>query len=256
MGVLQIHLVLPRFRRGGRVNDPRFGLICYSLSRPLDLHSPSLNPATDQSGTQMDLAEFDEMLMTTRSVRRNLDFDRPVELSIIHQCIDVAVQAPTGMDAENWRFLLVTDPVKKHQIGELYRKSLDEMITARGLPIKSTQRALSESLGRMPVLILVCAIGKPDREQIASQVAFFSSVLPAAWSLMVALRARGLGSTWTTLLSRESASLRPLFDIPEEVTLTVMLPVAYTRNAVLKAAPRRGAAEVSFLDSWGAPVKG
>ncbi len=103
----------------------------------------------------------------------------------------------------------------------------------------------------MPVLILVCMQGRPDGT-LARQVGFYGSILPAAWSLMVALRARGLGSTWTSLHLINEREAAELLGIPDDVTQTVLLPVGYMRDAVLAPAPRKGAREVTYWNEWGA----
>jgi len=147
----------------------------------------------------MNLKAIDEVLTTTRSVRRRIDFERPVEPHIVEECIELAVQAPTGIHGESWRFLVLSDPEPKAALAELYRSALDTLVEARGVEVKPAQRALADRLHEMPVLILVCSEGKPIATSVAMQVAFYGSVLPAAWSLMLALRSRGLGATWTTL---------------------------------------------------------
>jgi nitroreductase len=203
-----------------------------------------------------DLEAFDHLLSTTRSVRRKLDFDRPVEPDVIEACIDVATQAPTGLNRENWRFVVVTDPEPKRAIGDLYRGVLTRYESAieelRGESRPPAYRALADRLHEMPVLILVCALGRPGPTEPALQVGFYGSILPAAWSLMLALRARGLGTTWTTLLAAESEEVARVLGIPEDVTQTVLFPVAYTRDAVLRVAKRRPAREVTFWNRWGA----
>ncbi len=198
----------------------------------------------------MDLASVDEVLSTTRSVRRRLDFDRPVEPQVIKDCIALATQAPTGAPGEAWRFVIITEPDKRAAIARLYNEVLTEYAAVRG-PLKQTQHALARRMHEFPVLILVCAVGQPDPSSLAQQVAFYGSVLPAAWSLMLALRARKLGCTWTTLLSRQADEVAKVLDIPENVTQTIMLPVAYTLDAVLKPAQRLRPEEVTYWNTWG-----
>lgn len=193
----------------------------------------------------------DEILRTTRSVRRRIDFDRPVETQVIEDCIDIATQAPTGLPPESWRFLVLTDPAPKQALAELYRSALATLARARGGEIKQSQSELAARLQDMPVLILACAQGRPDPDSVARQVAFYGSILPAAWSLMLALRARGLGATWTTLHLLHEQEAAAELGIPEDVTQTVLLPVGYTRDAVLRPAERLPAAEVTYWNRWG-----
>jgi nitroreductase len=206
----------------------------------------------NQDEESIDLPSVDRVLRTTRSVRRRIDFDRPIEPEVIEQCIEIATQAPTGIDAENWRFLVVTSKEKKVKLAELYRRAYMTLIEARDIPIKPAQRALIDRLHEMPALILVCAEGRVADGSPPMQVGFYGSILPAAWSLMLALRARGLGSTWTSLLVFHEEEVARILDIPKEVSQTVMLPVGYMSGAVLKPAVRKPPREVTYWDRWGA----
>lgn len=208
-----------------------------------------------------DLESVDIALTTTRSVRRRIDWERPVPPEVIERCIDIATQAPTGLNLEAWRFLVLTDPVRKRGMAELYRRSFEQLAELRAEYARQTgaeppalrkvHRDLADRLHEMPALILVCMQGRPD-DTLARQVGFYGSVLPAAWSLMVALRARGLGSTWTSLHLMNEREAAKLLGIPDDVTQTVLLPVGYTRDAVLAPAPRKGAREVTYWNEWGA----
>jgi nitroreductase len=198
-------------------------------------------------------AAVDLALSTTRSVRRRIDWSRPVEPELLEAAIDVAVQAPTGANAEAWRFLVLTDDAPKRAVAELYRRALARYRTTRSEAAqKQSVNDLAERLHEAPALILVCSEGVPDPASRALQVAFYASVLPAAWSLMVALRARGLGATWTTLHLLHEAEAAAALGIPEGVTQTVLLPIGYLDGAVLRPAVRKGAREVTYWNRWGA----
>ena len=199
----------------------------------------------------LDIASVDEVLSTARSVRRRLDFSRPVEPEVLYDCINVSTQAPTGLGGESWRFVVVTEPARKQQVADLYRSVLADLVRDRGLTIKSTQRSLVDHLHEIPALIFVCAIGTPPPAEVGGQVAFYGSILPSAWSLMLALRARSLGATWTTLLSSRQEDVNRILGVPEGVTQTVMLPVAYTLGAKLRPADRLDARQVTFWNAWG-----
>jgi nitroreductase len=205
----------------------------------------------------LDLASIDHVLTTTRSVRRRIDFERPIEPEVIERCIEVATQAPTGRGIEGWRFLVMTDPQVKAAMAGLYRRAFDRYTLLRAeagdtMSPKPAYAALADRLHEMPALILVCMQGQPLADDNALRVAFYGSVLPAAWSLMVALRARGLGATWTSLhLLHEREAAREL-GIPEGVTQTVLLPVGYMQKAVLRPAARRDVREITYWNRWGA----
>jgi nitroreductase len=199
-----------------------------------------------------DRAAVDLALSTTRSVRRRIDFARAVPAELLEDAIDVAVQAPTGANAEAWRFLVLTEPEPKRALAELYRRALARYREMRrDAAAKPALNDLAERLHEIPALILVCSEGVPDPASRAQQVAFYASVLPAAWSLMVALRARGLGATWTTLHLLHEAEAAAALGIPDGVTQTVLLPIGYTRGAVLRPAARKAAREVTYWNEWG-----
>lgn len=190
------------------------------------------------------------VLSTARSVRRKLDFDRQISREDLEACINVAVQAPTGLAGENWRFLVVQDADKKKQIADIYCEVLQQIGEERGVELKPSHNALMQRLHEIPAMVFVFAIGEPA-DTSSGQVAFFGSILPAAWSLMLAMRAKGIGTTWTSLLTGRSQEVAEILGVPEGVTQTVMLPAAYTKGAKLKPADRLDAINVTYWDSWG-----
>lgn len=200
---------------------------------------------------EFNLAAVDEILSTARSVRRKLDFDRAIPDQELLDCINIATQAPVGMGGENWRFVVITGTQEKQAIATIYRSVLAELQQKHNLELKKTQHALADRLHDIPAMILVCVDGAPADTQAHSQIGFYGSILPAAWSLMLALRARNIGSTWTSLLSSRQDAVATALGIPPGVTQTVMLPVGYTKGAVLRKANRQDAAEVTFWDRWG-----
>jgi len=135
----------------------------------------------------IDLDIFDEILSTARSVRRKLDFERPLPRQLLFDCIDVAVQAPTGISGESWRFLIVDEPAAKQAIAELYREVLLTLLEERGMPLKATHKALIDRLHDIPAMIFVCVNDEPLDEQVSSQVAYYGSILPAAWRCVLAV---------------------------------------------------------------------
>ena len=205
-------------------------------------------------------SEIFEILSTTRSVRRRIDFDRHIDPAVLLDCIDVAVQAPTGVGDETWRFLVITDDDKKQALGALYKRAFDEFleINVRELnehgvivgELSPNYRFLADHLHEFPALILVCREGRP-REEVFRQVAFYGSVLPAAWSLMITLRAQGLGTTWTTLLTKFERETAEVLSMPSDTTVAVLLPVGYMKGAVLRHADRKPARDVTFWNTWG-----
>lgn len=199
----------------------------------------------------LDIESVDHVLSTARSVRRNLDFERPVEPEVLFECINVSTQAPTGIGGESWRFMVVTDAAKKQQLADVYREVITDLERQRGLQIKATQRALMDRLHEIPAMIFVCYIGTAPGPEIPAQVGFYGSVLPSAWSLMLALRARNLGATWTSLLSSRQAEVGAILQVPDGVVQTVMFPVGYMKGATLRKADRKDAREVTYWNQWG-----
>ena len=198
----------------------------------------------------IDVAMVDRVLRTARSVRRKLDFERAIAPGVLLDCINVANQAPTGIAAENWRFLVVTEAAPKAAIAGIYRRILVELLADRGLPMKPTHQALIDRLHEIPAMLFVCGEGRPG-PALSENIAYFGSLLPAAWSLMLALRARGIGTTWTSLLSADQAGVAEVLGIPDDVTQAVMLPVAWLRGARLRPAERRDAREITYWERWG-----
>jgi nitroreductase len=212
----------------------------------------------------MDLETVDKLLTTTRSVRKRLDLTRPVEPEIIEECIDIAVQAPSGSNAQGWHFLVITDADKRAAVGAIYKRSWDiyaqetrsRTRAQRENPdqmqrVRSSAAYLAENMGRVPVLILACIEGRVETLSQQNQAGFYGSILPAAWSLMLALRSRGLGSAWTTLHLRYEKEAAQVLGIPDNVTQAVLLPVAYYSGEDFQPAKRLPGAEVTSWNTWG-----
>ena len=214
----------------------------------------------------MDLAAADKLLTTTRTVRRRLDFERPVGREIIEECLRIAIQAPTGGNSQGWRFVVVTDAEKKAQIGALYRQSFEiyarsrreqaassgsgELYDAQRVRVAKSAVYLAQHMGEAPVMIFFCIHGRVETLGVLEQAGLYGSILPAAWSLMLALRARGLGSAWTTLHLRYEQEVAEILDIPAGVTQAALLPVAYFKGEDFKPARRTPAREITFWNSW------
>ena len=209
-----------------------------------------------------DLAQTDKLLTTTRSVRKRLDFARPVEREVVTEALQVAIQAPTGGNIQHWRWLLVDDADIRRGLADLYRKSFEpymaaqrEMVAAQGRTdmdkIIGSAQYLSDHLHEAPVHVIPCALGRLPADSTVEMIAgFYGSILPAAWSLMLALRSRGLGSAWTTLHLRYEAEAAALLGIPDTVTQVALLPVAYYKGRDFRPGTRRPAAEVSYWNGW------
>lgn len=218
----------------------------------------------------------DELLTTTRAVRKRLDLDRPVERDVIEECLDVAMQAPTGSNMQNWHWVVVTDPDLRAEIAEVYREGArGYLLPAEGeaddpapttavddqqARVVSSARYLVEHLHRVPVLVIPCAWGRVDDAAAeggtpfrgtALQAGFWGSIFPAVWSFQLALRARGLGSSLTTFHLAQERRVAELLGIPyDRCTQAALLPVAYTIGTDFRPARRRDAADVVHWDRW------
>ena len=205
-----------------------------------------------------DLEQTDALLNTTRAVRKRLDFERHVPDELILRCIELAEQAPSGGDISSRRWLVVRDQEIKKQLADLYRAAGGSSIieTAEqqsGLdhPKKKVLESaahLAANLERVPALVLATVWGVHDG---SGKPGLFDSVIQAAWSFCLALRSRGLGSTWTTMHLGKSKEIAELLGIPEGVSQVVLLPVAWTIGTDFKPATRRPASEVVWFDRWG-----
>lgn len=210
----------------------------------------------------LDLASVDHVLTTTRSVRRRLDLDRPVEPEVIEECLRLAIQAPTGGNSQGWRWLVVTDPAKRLALAELYRDIAGPYLAANlgaGEVGESQQRVidsatyLADVLERVPVHVIPCLYGELEGAPAWAAAGAYGSILPAVWSFQLALRSRGLGSVLTTLHLPHAAEAAELLGIPEGVTQTALIPVAYFTGDDFKPAARRPAEEVTYWNTWKQP---
>lgn len=205
-----------------------------------------------------DLEQTDRLLSTTRAVRRRLDLERNVPDDLLLRCIELAEQAPSGGDISSRRWMIIRDPETKAQIAELYRAAGGSGVINRaeerrgaGHPkerVVESAAHLAANLERVPVLVLATVWGVHDG---SGRPGLFDSVIQAAWSFCLALRARGLGSAWTTLHLGKAQEFAELLGIPDGVTQVVLLPVAWTIGTEFKPAPRRPASEIVWFDRWG-----
>ncbi len=221
--------------------------------------------------TLLDL-DPDQLLTTTRAVRKRLDYDREVPIELVRECIEIAVQAPSGSNARGWHFVVVGDEEKKKAIGDIYRQGFagyrDMPISAHALAeqaqgddrktmnaVVGSAEALAENLHRAPWLVIPCVAGRaPAIEGVFGDIgraSIFGSILPAFWSFMLAARARGLGTAWTTIHLLHEPQVAELLGIPyDEVMQCALSPVAYTVGTDFKPAKGRGVDEVLHVDGW------
>ena len=199
----------------------------------------------------------DELLSTTRAVRKRLDLERPVERGVLEECLLLAQQAPTASYSQSWHFVVVTDAAKRAALGELWR-SVAYPYLERGGPREGQLRRvgdavvhLAEHIHEVPVHVIPCVQGRLEGKPNALVASVYGSIIPAAWSFMLAARSRGLGTVWTTFHLRHEERAAEILGIPyAEVTQVALIPVAYTLGTDFKPGPRRPLETMVHWNAW------
>jgi nitroreductase len=206
-----------------------------------------------------------EVLTTTRAVRKRLDFDRPVDRSVIEECLRVAIQAPTGSNRQTWHFVLVGDADRKAALADLYRTSFEDFYASgrsvsypegdlraeRRPKVMESAAYLTANFQRAPWILIPCQEGRAEDLPSGRQASYWASIVPAIWSFMLAARDRGLGTAWTTIHLAKERQAAELLGIPyESVTQAAMIPVAYTVGTDFKPAPRLPLEQVAHWEAW------
>ncbi|MES3640021.1 nitroreductase family protein [Mycobacterium intracellulare] len=207
----------------------------------------------------------DEVLTTTRSVRKRLDFDKPVSRDVLRECLELALQAPTGSNAQGWQWVFVEDAEKKKAIADVYLANARGYLSAPGAAypdgdtrgermgaVRDSATYLAEHMHSAPVLLIPCLEGRPDKSPLGG-VSFWASLFPAVWSFCLALRSRGLGSCWTTLhlLRDGEQQVADIVGIPRDrYSQGGLFPIAYTMGTDFRPAKRLPAEQVTHWNSW------
>jgi nitroreductase len=212
--------------------------------------------------------DVDEVLTTTRAVRKRLDLTRPVDPALVRECIELALQAPTGGNDQGWHFVVVTDPARRAAVADLFRRGAVAYAQRERPPrthrrersteekeirqrVMASSGHLFEHLQEVPVHVIACVEGRVDGAPLADQATLFGSILPAVWSFMLAARSRGLGTTWTTVHVECEAEMAELLGIPRDaITQVALIPVAHTVGDRFSPAWRRPVDEVVHWDHW------
>ena len=208
----------------------------------------------------------DEVLSTTRAVRKRLDFDRPVSREVIEECLQLALQAPTGSNSQGWQWVFVTDPAKKKALADIYATNFAEYAKfaqsnsyeegdlrhEQRDRVTSSAMYLVEHFHRVPVMMVPCITGNLDRVPAFAGASQWGSILPAVWSFMLAARERGLGTAWTTihLMNGGDKKAAEILGIPDGVTQAGLFPIAYTIGTDFKPAKRLPLDPITHWDQW------
>ena len=207
--------------------------------------------------TKLDLT-FEEILTTTRAVRKRLDVSRKVPRALLEECLELAFQAPNGSNKNLWRWIIVDDPQTAAKLGDEYRAAMgilgsgqqtSQFSNTAGVHredrLLESAYALADKIGRMPALLIPLMPGRVEGKSVVEQAAMWGSIVQAVWSFMLALRSHGLGSCWATVTSRREREIAALLGIPyEEYTQVGMFPIAYTTGTDFKKAWRKPVSEV------------
>jgi len=200
----------------------------------------------------------DQLLTTTRAVRKRLDLDRPVEHEVLLECLELGVQAPSGSNSQRWHWVFVTDPTKRSRLAEIYNRVFANVYSPDALGamdeggkrVWSSAQYLAEHLHEVPVLLVPCQWGRPG-EGPGNQAGYWGSILPAVWSFMLAARSRGLGTAWTSMhLSYEEEAAEVLGIPYARCAQAGLIPVAYTVGTDFKPGPRKSLEEIVHWDQW------
>jgi nitroreductase len=210
------------------------------------------------------LLSAEELLTTTRSVRRRLDFDRPVPRELILESIDTATQAPTGSNRQGWQWLIVTDPEKRRFVGERYREAwyayaaagrpayAEDDPRSEQLPrVVRSARYLADRMGEVPAMVIPCIEGRAEGKSNQEMAGLYGSIVPAAWSFMLAARLRGLGSAYTTLHLQYEREVAEVLGIPYDTHMqAALLPVAYFTGETFQPAERIALESIVHWETW------
>ena len=208
----------------------------------------------------------EELLTTTRTVRKRLDLERPVPMELIERALTIALQAPSGSNRQEWQWIVVTDADRRAAIGELYRRATYAYMESSGFagklfaddptraPVQQRTGGsieyLADHMGEVPALLIPCLKTGSAKLPEGNQAGMWASLLPAVWSYMLAARSLGLGTAWTTLHLNYEREAAEILGLPDEVHQAALIPTAYYTGDTFSPAARRPLSEVLHVDRW------
>jgi len=210
----------------------------------------------------------DEVLATTRAVRKRLDFDKPVEPEVIKECLEAALQSPTGSNSQSWQWLVVTDSDQRAALAKLYQqgwelytqmegnvqtayKGVDEDRIAQQSRVLDSATYLAKNFEKVPVMMIPILPGRFEGLPSMASAAMLGSILPGAWSFMLAARERGLGTAWTTIhLMFEEQAAEVLGIDYQSYTQCALITCGYSKGTDFKPAKRPPLETVLHWDRW------
>ncbi|OUV77894.1 MAG: nitroreductase [Acidimicrobiaceae bacterium TMED130] len=210
----------------------------------------------------------DEVLATTRAVRKRLDFDKPVEPEVIKECLEAALQSPTGSNSQSWEWLVVTDPDQRAALAKLYQqgwelytqmegnvqtayKGVNEDRISQQSRVLDSATYLAQNFEKVPVMMIPILPGRFEGLPSMASAAMLGSILPGAWSFMLAARERGLGTAWTTIhLMFEEQAAEVLGIDYQTYTQCALITCGYSKGTDFKPAKRPPLETVLHWDRW------
>ena len=210
----------------------------------------------------------DEVLTTTRSVRRRLNLEKEVSPEILKECLNIALQAPTGSLRQDWHFVVSTDRDQCREVGTIYQEVWTNMVTddylnasasrqgetgdqASWLNMMGSARHLAETFPEVPAIFVPCISGRLEGADAMTQAVKWGSVIQAAWSFMLAARNRGLGTCWTTVHLQREEEVADILGIPfASIQQVALSPVAHTVGTSFKSGRRKPTAEFVHFNGW------
>ncbi|MEV1287416.1 nitroreductase family protein [Micromonospora sp. NPDC049679] len=195
----------------------------------------------------------DQLLTTTRAVRRRLDLTRPVGLDTVKECLRIALQAPSRANAQPWRWIVVTDPAQRVAVGRWHTRAWQERFDRQqgcSVPMVRSARHLAQRIADVPVLVVPCLQLESGVLPEGNQASLWGSLLPAVWSYMLAARSRGLGTAWTTVHLAYERQVAEVLGLPDNVRQGALIPTAHVLGTEFRPARRRPVEEVLYVDRW------
>jgi nitroreductase len=213
-------------------------------------------------GSTVPPVELREALYTTRAMRRVSD--KPIPQDVQARILDAAVRAPTGGNAQNWRFLIVDDTAVKAQLGPIYRGCIDLLWAGPYAPriaaadadpeseesqqffrVRSSAQHLADHFEGYPMLLFGFSQHDPSG----------GSIYPAVWNAMLAARGEGVGAALTSMLRFKLNDVLAVLGVPadEGWNMAACVTFGYPTGR-WDVAARTPVEEVSFRNRWGDPL--
>jgi nitroreductase len=202
----------------------------------------------------------DEVLSTTRAVRKRLDISKPVPRALIDECLELALQAPNGINQNTWRWIVVDDPTTIAKLGTLYKSVVAEhskALTSKVVGVPGEDKVLESAMSllniidKVPAMLVPLMPGRPEGKSAPEQAAMYGSIIQATWSFFLALRERGLGSVWMSAATRREKEASEILEIPfDQYTQIGWFPIAYTIGTDFKKAWRKPVSEVRSFNKF------